>query len=260
MEALLTCNQVSVRYGESPALRDVSFSLCPGEILAVLGESGSGKSTLLRAILGLLEGSGAVAQGDILFEGRSLPDLQESRLRQVRGARIGMVFQDAGAALCPVRTVGSQFRETLSAHRRTTRAEALERGLTLFEKLGLQEGRRIWDSRPFQLSGGMKQRVGIARALALTPPLLLADEPTSALDTAVQRQVVLELLRARELFGTATILVTHDISLAAAMADQVLVLQEGLVREYGPAERILTVPESDYTRELLAAAPRLRRT
>lgn len=259
MEPLLTYQNLEVSFSGQTVLHGVSLALCPGEILGVVGESGSGKSTLLRAAMGLLGGGGAVTGGDIWYRGKNLPDLSERELRRIRGAEIGMIFQDAGASLCPIRTVGAQIHESMAAHGRISRAEARERALALFEKLRLKDGQRIWDSYPFSLSGGMSQRVCIAMAMLMEPLVLLADEPTSALDVAVQKQVVQELLRLRDLFGTALLLVTHDIAVASAMADTVLVLKEGRAVEYGPARQVLTTPQAPYTRQLLEAAPRLRR-
>lgn len=259
MESLLTYQSVEVSFNGRAVTHDVSFALHAGEILGIVGESGSGKSTLLKAAMGLLDGGGLVTKGDIWYKGRDLPDLPEKELRKICGAEIGMIFQDAGASLCPIRTIGDQIVESLSAHRTVTRPQARDRALALFEKLQFPDGQRIWRSYPFELSGGMNQRVGIAMAMLMKPPVLLADEPTSALDVVVQKQVVEEMLRLRALFGTAMILVTHDIGVASAMADTVLVLKEGRVVEYGPARQVLREPQAAYTRKLLAAVPKLRR-
>lgn len=259
MEALLSYQSVEVSFNGQAVTHDVSFSLHAGEILGIVGESGSGKSTLLKAAMGLLGSSGMVTRGDILFGGKNLPDLTESELRSVCGAQIGMIFQDSGAFLCPIRTIGAQIYESMSAHMEITKEQAKDKALALFEKLQFKNGQRIWDSYPFELSGGMNQRAGIAIAMLMEPKVLLADEPTSALDMAVQKQVVEEMLRLRELFGTAIILVTHDIGVVSAMADTVLVLKQGQVMEYGKAAKVLQTPQNDYTRQLLAAVPRLRR-
>ena len=259
MNPILRYDSVEVCFRGRAVVKNVSFSLRPGEILGVVGESGSGKSTLLRAALGLLGRNGLVTRGDIWFQGKSLPDLPERELRTIRGAKIGMIFQDAGAALCPIRTIGSQIYESMAAHRRLTRAEAREKALALFQTLDLEDGARIWDSYPFALSGGMNQRVGIAMAMLLGPAVLLADEPTSALDVLAQKQVLLEMRRLRERYGTAILLVTHDIGVVSAMADRVLVLRAGEIVEHGPAQQVLRYPEHPYTRTLLAAVPRLRR-
>ena len=260
MEPILTYQSVEICFNGRAVTHDVSFSLHAGEILAIAGESGSGKSSLLRAAMGLLGRDGLVTRGDIWFQGLDLPDLTERKLRQLRGAEIGMIFQDAGASFCPIRTVGAQIFESMAAHGKITRAKARAQALQLFDKLDLQDGARIWDSYPFALSGGMVQRVGIAAAMLMQPSVLLADEPTSALDILTRQQVVREMLRLRELFGTAIVIVTHDIGVAAAMADTVLVLREGRTVEYGPAGRILSAPRHPYTKQLLAAVPRLRRS
>ena len=181
-------------------------------------------------------------------------------LRAVRGAKIGMIFQDAGASLCPIRTIGEQIYESMRAHGKIVKAEAKEHALELLTKLNFKEPERIWESYPFEMSGGMNQRAGIAISMLMNPPVLFADEPTSALDVAVQRQVVQEMLHVRELFGTAIIIVTHDIGVVSAMADTVLVLKDGRKMEYGPAKEVLEHPQNDYTKELLSAVPKLKRS
>lgn len=259
MEPLLTYRSVEVSFNGRAVTHDVSFTLHAGEILGIVGESGSGKSALLKAAMGLLGSGGLVTKGDIWFKGKDLPDLPEKELRKICGAGIGMIFQDAGASLCPIRTIGEQIYESMSAHMEITRSQAREKALALFEKLQFKDGQRIWNSYPFELSGGMNQRAGIAIAMLMEPPVLLADEPTSALDVAVQKQVIEEMLHLRELFGTAIILVTHDIGVVSAMADTVLVLKDGRIMEFGTAQQVLHEPRDAYTRKLLAAVPKLRR-
>lgn len=260
MKELLRFDKVSIAFYKNEVVHQVSFSLKPGEILGIVGESGSGKSTILKSAMGILENGGRVTEGGIFFQGRDICMLNEKELRTIRGAGIGMIFQDAGASLSPIRTVGKQIWESMSAHGECSRPEAYEKAMDLFEKLHFQDVERIWNSYPFELSGGMNQRVGIALAMLMEPPVLLADEPTSALDVAVQKQVVQEMKRLREAFGTAEILVTHDIGVVRAMADTVLVLKDGCAVEYGPAEKILHDPEETYTRELMNAVPKLRRS
>jgi len=254
MAVLLDYQHVEVSFNGDPVVHDVSFQLHSGEILGLVGESGSGKSTLLKAAMGLLGSSGMVTRGDIWFEGKSLPDM-----RRICGEKIGMIFQDCGASLSPTRTIGEQIIESMAAHRKVDVAEAKRAALELFEKLHFQDGERIWDSYPFELSGGMNQRAGIAIAMLMNPTVLLADEPTSALDMAVQRQVVEEMLHVREAFGTAIIIVTHDIGVVSAMADSIVVLSNGRVMEYAAAKDVLENPQNDYTIKLLSAVPRLRR-
>ena len=216
-------------------------------------------SPLLKAAMGLLGSSGMVTRGDIWFEGKSLPDVPPKEMRRICGEKIGMIFQDCGASLSPTRTIGEQIIESMAAHRKVDVAEAKRAALELFEKLHFQDGERIWDSYPFELSGGMNQRAGIAIAMLMNPAVLLADEPTSALDMAVQRQVVEEMLHIRETFGTAIIIVTHDIGVVSAMADSIVVLSNGRVMEYAAAKDVLENPQNDYTIKLLSAVPRLRR-
>lgn len=259
MAALLEYKNVEISFGGTPVVHDLNVSLQPGEILGLVGESGSGKSTIVKAAMGLLGNNGLVTKGDIFFEGKNIPDLSEKELRRIRGAKIGMIFQDAGASLCPIRTIGEQIYESMSAHGQISKTEAKEKALDLFDKLHFKNPARIWNSYPFEMSGGMNQRAGIAIAMLMNPSILLADEPTSALDVSVQKQVVLEMLQLREMFGMAIILVTHDIGVVSAMADSILVLKDGNTMEYGNAEDILNHPQNEYTQKLLSAVPRLRR-
>ena len=259
MEELLRYEHVDISYNGIPAVQDVSFTLGRGEILGIVGESGCGKSTLLKAAMGLLGDNGLVTRGDITFKGENLVDMPERELRLIRGAGIGMIFQDAGASLCPIRTIGDQIYESMRAHGKVTRNQAKARAMELFDKLNFKDSQRVWDSYPFELSGGMNQRAGIAISMLMNPPILLADEPTSALDVSVQRQVVREMRKLREVFGTAIIIVTHDIGVVRAMADTVLVLKNGKMVEYGEAEKVLNHPQDPYTKKLLAAVPRLKR-
>ena len=259
MAVLLDYQHVEISFNGNPVVHDVSFQLHPGEILGLVGESGSGKSTLIKAAMGLLGSSGMVTKGDIWFEGKNLPDVPSKEMRRICGEKIGMIFQDCGASLSPIRTIGEQIVESMAAHRKVDVAEAKLTAMELFEKLRFKDGERVWNSYPFELSGGMNQRAGIAIAMLMNPAVLMADEPTSALDVAVQRQVVEEMLHVREVFGTAIIIVTHDIGVVSAMADSIVVLQNGRVMEYGKAKDVLDNPQNDYTKKLLSAVPRLRR-
>ena len=259
MGGILRYDHVEISYHGAVAVRDLSFTLEEGEILGIAGESGSGKSSLLRAAMGLLGPGGLVTRGDIWYRGYNLPDLQEPELRALRGPELGMIFQDAGASFCPIRTVGAQLYEAVAEHEPVTKAKFRDRALDLLRKLGFEDGGRILSSYPFELSGGMQQRVGIACAMLLNPAVLLADEPTSALDVSAQKLVSEELLLVRKTFGTSMILVTHNIALLGAMADRVLVMKDGETVEYGEAAQVLHAPREAYTRNLLAAVPRLRR-
>lgn len=257
--SLLNVENLSIAYGTQAALRQVSFHLAPGETLGIVGESGSGKSTLLRALSGLLESNACITNGHIIFQGQELTHCSENQLKALRGSVIGMIFQNASASFCPVRTIGDQVHETLAAHRLCTRAESDAAAAEIFAHLGLEEPQRILAAYPYSLSGGMSQRVAIALAMLLQPSLLLADEPTSALDVLGQRQILDELALLRQLCGAAIILVTHNIGHCEWFADKVLVLRDGCVVEYGPTAQVLNAPQSKDTKELLAAVPRLRR-
>lgn len=259
MEALLEYRQTDVCYGGVRAVRGVSFTLHAGEILGVVGESGCGKSTLLRAAMGLLGPGGLVTGGKILYRGENLPDLSARTRRRLNGPELGMIFQSAGSSFCPVRRVGDQLYEMMRAHGPMDKRAFRQQAGALLDRLGLEDGPRILNSYPFELSGGMQQRVGIAAAMLLSPGVLLADEPTSALDVTLQKQVVEEMRMVQDTFGTAIVLVAHNLGVIGAMADNVLVLKDGKTVEYGKTGDVLTNPQADYTRALLAAVPRLRR-
>ena len=259
MEALLRYNHVDISYLGQPVIRDVSFSLHSGEILGIVGESGSGKSTLIKAAMGLLGCEGQVTRGDIWFKGKNLPELLPKELRKLCGPELGYIFQSSGSAFCPIRTVGAQLFETMRAHGKITKADFEAQALELLGKLGFADGKRILASYPFELSGGMQQRIGIAAAMLLNPSVLFADEPTSALDVTIQKQVVEEMLMVRETFGSAIVLVTHNLGVIGAMTDRVLVLENGRCVECGSTRQVLSQPRADYTKALLAAVPRLRR-
>ena len=256
---ILTYDSIEISFGGKAVVHNVNFSIEPGEILGLVGESGSGKSTLIKAAMGLLGQDGLVTRGDICFMEQNILDIPEKEKRKIRGAKIGMIFQDAGASLCPIRTIGDQIYESMRAHKKVTKAQAKDRAMELFEKLNFKDSQRVWDSYPFELSGGMNQRAGIAIAMLMNPPVLFADEPTSALDVSVQRQVVNEMLNLRELFGTSIVIVTHDIGVVRAMADSVLVLKNGKTVEYGEAKMVLDHPQDPYTKKLLEAVPKLKR-
>ena len=259
MEALLRYNHVDISYLGQPVIRDVSFSLHSGEILGIVGESGSGKSTLIKAAMGLLGSEGSITEGDICYRGRLLNRLPPREMRTLCGSELGYIFQNAGSSFCPIRTVGAQLYETMKEHEKISRKDFEVQALKLLSKLGFDSGKRILESYPFELSGGMQQRVGIAAAMLLNPSVLFADEPTSALDVTIQKQVVEEMLMVRETFGTAIVLVTHNLGVIGAMTDRVLVLENGRCVECGGTRQVLSQPRADYTKALLAAVPRLRR-
>ncbi|WP_342234963.1 ABC transporter ATP-binding protein [Inquilinus sp. OTU3971] len=250
--------QVATPAGPKLVVEDLSFDLDPGETLCVAGESGSGKSMTSLSIMGLLpQPMARVAGGQVLLEGRDLLALPERQMRRVRGGEIAMIFQEPMTSLNPVMSVGRQIAEAIRAHRQVDGAEARRLALEALEAVRIAEPERRLRQHPHELSGGMRQRVMIAMALACRPKLLIADEPTTALDVTIQAQI-LELMRdLRRQFGTALILITHDMGVVAEMADRVVVMHQGRVVESGPVVPLFEAPRQDYTRQLLAAVPKL---
>ena len=260
MAEILRYEHVDITYNGVKAIKDVSFTVDEGEILGIVGESGSGKSTLIKAAMGLLGPTGLVTRGDIWYKGKNLPDLSAREMRKLNGPELGMIFQYAGSSFCPIRTVGAQLFESMTEHEDISKEEFAARATDLLGTIGFDNAQRILESYPFELSGGMQQRVGIAAAMLLNPSVLLADEPTSALDVSVQKQVVEEMLLVRRTFGTSIVLVAHNIGVIGAMADKVLVMRYGEMVEYGETKQVLEDPKEEYTKLLMSAVPKLRRT
>lgn len=256
--AYLAIEKLSVSYGGKPVLKDLSLTLQRGEILCVVGESGSGKSTLLRAVLGLTPEL-CIESGHILLEGQNLLHLSIAARRALYGRRMAMVFQSPGASFNPIRSYQSQLAATLKSHGLYDKASFSQRIKDVFRALGLEDSERILKSCPYEMSGGMNQRIAIAAALLLEPGLLLADEPTSALDVMAARQTVDELLALKYQHQVAELVVTHNIGIAAHMADNIAVMQHGRVVEQGPAAQLLRAPQHPYSRKLMDAVPKLSR-
>lgn len=258
-QPLLDIRHVEISYAGTPVVHDVTLQMQPGEILGIVGESGSGKSTVIKAAMGLLGKNGAVTRGDIYYRGKNVLEAKGEELRKMRGPGMGMIFQNTGASLCPIRRIEEQLYESVLQHEKISRFEVRRRALELFKKMKLRDGERILKSYPFELSGGMNQRVGIMMAMIMNPDLLFADEPTSALDVTVQAQVVREMVKLRELFGTGIAIVTHNIGVVEYMADQIAVLYQGKLVEYGTKEEVLYHPQEPYTRQLIGAVLRMDR-
>lgn len=257
MTPILSIQQLDVSYHGTQILNDITLELDAGKILGIVGESGSGKSTLIQSVIGLLGDHGQIDHGKLEFDGIDLIHLKKKELRKLRGKRIGMVFQQPGTSWNPIRKIGVQFWEALRAHGEFGKDEANERILQIFSELRLTDGDRILNSYPFELSGGMNQRVAIALAMVLEPELLLADEPTSALDVTVQAQVIRQLMDLRDDLGTTIMLVTHNMGVVSYMVDKVAVMYAGHLVEYGNKRDVMKDPQHPYTKALIAAIPRL---
>ena len=236
------------------AVDDVNLTISGGETLGLVGESGSGKSVTALAVLRLLQPPGRVTAGRVLFEGNDLLRLSEREMRSVRGGRISLIFQEPMTALNPTMRVGDQIREALTVHG-VGGEESKRRTIELLDAVRIPEARQRARDYPHQLSGGMRQRVMIAIALACLPPLVIADEPTTALDVTIQAQILEMLGELKERFNLALLLITHDFGVIAEMADRVAVMRGGRLVEEGPVRQILRAPSHDYTRRLLSAVP-----
>jgi len=243
------------RRGTLVALDDISFSIAPGEILGVVGESGAGKSLTGSAIIGLLDPPGRVAAGEILFQGRRIDNLPYEEMRRVRGRHIGAIFQDPLTSLNPLYTIGRQLVETIQTHLNVSNDEARKRAVRLLQETGISAAAARIDQFPHQFSGGMRQRVVIALALAAEPQLIVADEPTTALDVSIQAQIISLLKGLCKQHGAAVMLVTHDMGVIAETCDRVAVMYAGRIAEIGPVHDVIHSPAHPYTVGLMGSIP-----
>ena len=256
---MLKIDDITVQYGNNnPTIEGFNLEIEQGEIVAIVGESGSGKTTVIRSVLGLLPGQGKVTKGDIIFEDDSLLNYTEKQWNEIRGTKMSMIFQDCGSMINPNRRIGSQFIEYILVHKKMPKDEAKKKAIEMLDKMRLPQAEQIMKKYPFQLSGGQRQRVGIAMAMTFQPKLLIADEPTSALDVTTQSQIVREMIDLRDKYNTSIMIVTHNLAVAAYMADKIIVMKDGVVVDRGTREDILKNPNSDYTKRLLASVPTWR--
>jgi peptide/nickel transport system ATP-binding protein len=257
--SLLQVNNLVVefpgRHGTLRALDDISFSIAQGEVLGVVGESGAGKSLTGASIIGLLEPPGRIASGQILLEGQRIDNLSNDQMRHIRGRKIGAIFQDPLTSLNPLYTIGRQLTETIQAHLPVGNAEARQRAIALLEDTGIPAAAQRLGHYPHQFSGGMRQRVVIALALAAEPTLIVADEPTTALDVSIQAQIIQLLKRVCRERGAAVMLITHDMGVIAETCDRVAVMYAGRIAEIGPVHDVINQPAHPYTMGLMAAIP-----
>ena len=245
------------RHGTLVAVDNVSFDIGPGEVLGVVGESGAGKSMTGTAVIGLLEPPGRIAGGQVLLKGQRIDNLPYEQMRKIRGKRIGMVFQDPLTSLNPLYRVGEQIIETIRTHLPMSESQARQRAIDLLGEVGIQGASDRIDSYPHQFSGGMRQRVVLALALAAEPELIVADEPTTALDVSIQAQIIALLKRLCRDRGTAVMLITHDMGVIAETADRVAVMYAGRIAEIGPVRDVIQRPNHPYTQGLMGSIPTL---
>lgn len=255
---MLEIKDLKIQYGDNPpVLEHFDLSMKRGEIIGIVGESGSGKTTAIRAVLGALPSGGRISGGSIVLDGKDVSEFSLAEWRELRGTKVSMIFQDCGGSLNPIRKIGSQYVEYICTHSSMSKDEAKARALQMLQNMRLPDAENIMNSYPHQLSGGMRQRVGIAMAMTFEPELLLADEPTSALDVTIQAQVVRQMMELRKDYNTSIIIVTHNLGVAAYMSDQLIVMQHGRIMDSGRTEDVVNNPTSDYTRKLLEAVPEM---
>ena len=243
--------------GEVKALNDVSFRMKEGEVLGIVGESGSGKSVTAYSLLGLTAYPGRLVGGTIDFNGHRINDLTEAEFREIRGNEVSIIFQDPMTSLNPVYTIGNQIEEAILLHTNKTKQEARERAIELLTLVGINEPEKRLKQYPHEHSGGMRQRVMIAMALACEPKLLIADEPTTALDVTIQAQILELMMELKEKLGMAIIMITHDLGIVASMCEKIAVMYAGKIVEYGTTDDIFYNPKHEYTKGLIKSIPRL---
>lgn len=253
---LLEVKDLDISYGDKLTVTGASLELDKGEIMSIVGESGSGKTTVIRAIMGCLPGAGRVSRGSITFDGKDVLQNTPEEWRKMYGSEMSMIFQDSGNMINPIRRIGQQFIDYVQAHQPDkTKDQAYKMCCDMLTNVRLPNPENIMNSFPFELSGGMRQRVGIAMGMTYQPKLLLADEPTSALDVTTQAQIVRQMMELRDDYGTGIIVVTHNLGVAAYMSDYIVVMKDGHIEDQGDRDHILHHSENDYTRRLLSAVP-----
>lgn len=253
---LLQVKDLDISYGNKLTVTNVNLELDRGEIMSIVGESGSGKTTVIRAIMGCLPGAGRVIRGTITFDGKDVLANTPEEWRKMYGSEMSMIFQDSGNMINPIRRIGDQFIDYIQAHQPDkSKSQAYEMATAMLVNVRLPNPENIMNSYPFELSGGMRQRVGIAMAMIFSPKILLADEPTSALDVTTQAQIIRQIVDIRNEYNVAVIIVTHNLGVASYVSNKIMVMQGGHVVEYGPREEVIRSPKAEYTKHLLRAVP-----
>ena len=258
MEYVLRVENLGIAYGQKTVVQGVSFTLKQGEIASIVGESGSGKTTVLRCLNGFLPKEGRQSEGTVFLGQEKLSGITKKEWSRIHGAKTGMIFQNPEQSLSPLQTIEKQFCETVRAHRKASGKEIYEEAKELLKTLRFPDPDKIWKSYPFELSGGMCQRVATALAVINRPQLLLADEPTSALDVASQKMTIETLMELRRKENMSVLMVTHNIGVAYLMSDSIGVMHDGKLIEWGSAEDVIKHPKEEYTKKLIASVPQIR--
>lgn len=257
MANMLQLKNVTVSYKNVPTVQNFNLDMKQGQIVSLVGESGSGKTTVIRAVLGLLAGGGMVSGGSITFEGKDLLSYNREEWRNLRGSEISMIFQDSGAMMNPTRKVGDVFVEYLRTHEKISKKDAWAKGCGMLEKMNLPSPDNVMKSYPFQLSGGMRQRVIIALATFMSPNVVLADEPTTALDVVVQKGILKMLMRLQKQLKNTMVIVSHDMGVHYQITDRMAIMYSGSIIELGPTDAIFNDPIHPYTKMLVDSLPRV---
>ncbi len=255
----LEIKNLTIGYGNNKiAVNNASLSVEEGSIVTIVGQSGSGKSTFIHSILGLLPSSAIIHEGQIKYYDYNLEKMDSKLRRKISGKEISMIFQDSESHMDPIKKIKYQFDEFLKSHKKFNKKELLDLELSVLKKMGFKEPLRVLNSYPFELSGGMQQRVSLAMAIALKPKLILADEPTSALDVTLQREIIKQMIELSKSINTAVLLVTHNMGVASYISDKIAVMNEGKIVEFGSRDKIINFPQDDYTKLLLSSVPSLK--
>lgn len=253
---LLQVKDLEISYGNRAVVQGASLELDSGEIMSIVGESGSGKTTVIRAIMGCLPGAGRVSGGSVIFDGKDILSNTPAAWRKMYGSEMSMIFQDSGNMINPIRRIGEQFIDYIRTHQPDkSKDQAYKMACQMLTNVRLPNPENIMNSYPFELSGGMRQRVGIAMAMIFSPKILFADEPTSALDVTTQAQIIRQIVDIRNEYNVAVIIVTHNLGVASYCSNKIMVMQGGRVVEYGKREQVIGAPRADYTKQLLHAVP-----
>lgn len=255
---MLQITDLSIAYGDKTVIEGFNLEVAKKEIVCIVGESGSGKTTLIKTIMGLLPKNAKILSGEIIYNGEDILRLNKKEAKKFHGEEMAIIFQDSANMLNPIRKIESQYIEYINTHRRMPKEEAKKLIKEKLDMVGMINSEAVMKNYPFELSGGMSQRLGIAMAMTFTPKLLIADEPTSALDSTLQSQILFEMQKLKDNYDTGIIIITHNLGVAAILADKVIVMKDGKIVEQGSKYEVIENPQSDYARMLIDSIPKFR--